>query len=313
MKDIRELLGIEYPIIVGAMANISRYELVEAVAEAGGMGFIASGGMSADELREQIKRVKAMTNKPFGINLMLQMTNISELIDVMIEEGITVVSTGAGTPKAYMPKLKAANIKVIPVVPNVKLAKKMDDLGVDAIIAEGQEAGGHIGQVSTLPLVRQVVKAVSVPVIAAGGIADGASMAAMWALGAKGVQMGSLFLTAKECPIQTNFQQKVLEADEMATVVTGRRSRHAVRLLANQMTEQYIQMEYEGASDEALAELTEGSLYRAVYEDNVEFGSMMCGQGIGQIKELRTCREIITDLMNEFNETLSSLTDKVIE
>ncbi|MCR8968419.1 nitronate monooxygenase family protein [Facklamia sp. 7083-14-GEN3] len=300
MDRICQLLGIEYPIIQGAMANVSRYQLVGAVSEAGGLGVIASGGMSAEELRRQIHEVKKMTQKPFAVNLMLQMKNIEELVEVIIEEGVPVVTTGAGTPKNFLPALQQANVKVLPVIPNVKIAKKMEALGVDAIIAEGQEAGGHIGQVSTLPLVRQVIRSVDIPVVAAGGIFDGAGLLAMEALGASGVQMGSLFLSSQESPIKEGFRNLILQADETTTVVTGRRSGHPVRVLPNKMTEKYIRLEYEGASDEELMKLTEGSMQRAIYEDDVEEGSLMCGQSIGLITESQSVNVLIQQLMKEY-------------
>ncbi|MGF3066997.1 NAD(P)H-dependent flavin oxidoreductase [Facklamia sp. P12950] len=302
MDRICQLLGIEYPIIQGAMANVSRYQLVGAVSEAGGLGVIASGGMSADELRRQIQEVKKMTRKPFAVNLMLQMKNIEELVEVIIEEGVPVVTTGAGTPKNFISALHQANVKVLPVIPNVKIAKKMEALGVDAIIAEGQEAGGHIGQVSTLPLVRQVIRSVDVPIVAAGGIFDGAGMLAVEALGASGVQIGSLFLSSKESPIKEGFRNLVLQADETTTVVTGRRLGHPVRVLPNKMTEKYIRLEYEGASDEDLMKLAEGAMRRAVYEDDVEEGSLMCGQSIGLITESQSVDAIIQKLMEEYRQ-----------
>ncbi|MGX7107887.1 NAD(P)H-dependent flavin oxidoreductase [Facklamia miroungae] len=310
MENICQLLGIQYPIIQGAMANISRYQLVGAVSEAGGLGVIASGGMTANQLREQISEVKKMTQKPFAVNLMLQMKNIEELVEIIIEEKVPVVTTGAGIPKNFLPALHEAGVKVIPVIPNVKIAKKMEDLGVDAIIAEGQEAGGHIGQVSTLPLVRQVIRSVSIPVIAAGGIFDGAGMLAMEALGASGVQMGSLFLTSKECPIPDKFRKSVLQADETTTVVTGRRSGHPVRVLPNKMTETFIRLEYAGAPDEELMQLTEGSLYRAVYNDDVEEGSLMCGQSIGLITDSQSVSTIIQQVMAEYQEARTKLMKK---
>lgn len=307
MIKLTELLNIKYPILQGAMAQVARFELVSAVSNAGGLGIIASGGMSAESLREQIREVKSRTDKAFGVNLMLMNDNIPDLVDVIIEEKVPVVTTGAGSPKNIFPKLRDARIVMIPVVPSVKIAKKMEELGVPAIITEGQEAGGHIGEVSTLPLVRQAVKNVNIPVIAAGGIADGASIASMFAIGASGVQIGSLFLTAEECPISHNFKQAVLNATEVDTRITGLKSGHPVRGLANELTEKYIAMENECAPQEELEKLTRGSLRRAVYDGDDKWGSLMCGQGIGQITSIRTCQQIIDDLVSEYKESVKNI------
>lgn len=210
MNSIAKLLDIQYPIFQGAMAYIARYPLASAVSEAGGLGIIAAGGLSSEELREQIRRTQERTKKPFAVNLMLQMDNIPEQVEVLIEEGVKIVTTGAGTPKPYLERLKQANIKVFPVIPSVKLAQKMEQLGVDGIIAEGMEAGGHIGETTSMALIPQVVQAVAIPVIAAGGIGDGRGMAAAFALGAQGVQMGTAFLTVAECPVHENYQQAIL-------------------------------------------------------------------------------------------------------
>ena len=206
MTKITDLLGIEYPIFQGAMAQISTSALAGAVSEAGGLGIIASGGMTAEKLREEIKKTREMTNKPFAVNVMLMMENCDEIVDVIIESNVKIITTGAGTPKKYMPKLKEAGVMVIPVVPSAKLAKKMEDLGVDAVVAEGTEAGGHIGEVATMPLIAAVTKAVSIPVLAAGGISDGRGLAAAFSLGAVGVQMGTVYLASKECPIPDSFK-----------------------------------------------------------------------------------------------------------
>lgn len=231
--SLTEMLQIKYPILQGAMAQIATYELASAVSNAGGLGIIASGGMSADALREQIRLCKEKTTKPFAVNIMLMMPNCPELVDVIIEEDVRVVTTGAGTPKPFMEKFKAAGIKVIAVIPSVKIAQKMEKIGVDAVVAEGTEAGGHVGETTTMALVRQVVSAVNIPVIAAGGIADGHGMAAVYALGASGVQIGTLFLVAEECPVPASFKQAVLDATDTSTTVTGRRNGAPVRSIKN--------------------------------------------------------------------------------
>lgn len=307
MKTVRDLFGIQYPIFQGAMAEIARYELVSAVSNAGGLGILASGGLSAKQLREQIVACKKQTNKPFAVNLMLMMPNVLELIEVIIAEGIKVVTTGAGTPKTYMPVLKNAGIKVVAVVPSVKIAKKMAALGVDALIAEGTEAGGHVGETTTMALVPQVVQAVSLPVIAAGGIADGHGVAAAFALGAQGVQLGTLFLAAVECPVPLSVKQAVLDADDMATTVTGRRSGVPVRSIKNGMIEHYQELEFAKASREELEALTLGSLRKAVVQGDVENGSVMAGQIAGLITEIRPVKAIIDDLFAEANEVMTSL------
>lgn len=231
MNRVTELLGIQYPVFQGAMAQISRHQLVSAVSNAGGLGILASGGMTADEVREEIRKTKALTDKPFAVNLMLMMDNVAEIVEVLIEEGVKVVTTGAGTPKPYMPRLKEAGIKVVPVIPSVKLALKMQELGCDAVVAEGMEAGGHIGETASMPLTRQVAAALDIPVICAGGVADGHGVVAAFALGAEGVQMGTVFLAAEECPIPDSYKQAVLDAVDTSTVVTGRKFKAPVRCI----------------------------------------------------------------------------------
>lgn len=302
MKNITELLGTEYPIIQGAMAKIAMHQLVGAVSEAGGLGVIASGGMSPEQLREEIRLVREMTDKPFGVNLMLMMERCDELVDVVIETGVKIVTTGAGTPKRFMPKLKEAGVIVMPVVPNVKLAKKMEELGVDAVIAEGMEAGGHIGEVSTFPLVAAVTKAVNIPVIAAGGISDGRGVMAAFALGAKGVQMGTVYLASEECPISQAYKDKVVESIETSTVVTGRKFGAPVRTIRNQMTDTYLKLEEGHVERDELEKLTIGSLWKAVKEGNVENGSLMAGQVMGNIERIRSVQEIQDDIIKEIQE-----------
>ncbi|ENI8850056.1 DUF561 domain-containing protein [Listeria monocytogenes] len=305
--SLTEMLQMKYPILQGAMAQIATYELASAVSNAGGLGIIASGGMSADKLREQIRLCKEKTSKPFAVNIMLMMPNCPELVDVIIEEDVRVVTTGAGTPKPFMEKFKAAGIKVIAVIPSVKIAQKMEEIGVDAVVAEGTEAGGHVGETTTMALVRQVVSAVNIPVIAAGGIADGHGMAAVYALGASGVQIGTLFLVAEECPVPASFKQAVLDATDTSTTVTGRRNGAPVRSIKNPMIQKYVELENENASRDKLEELTLGSLRKAVHEGDVENGSVMAGQICGMLTEIRSTSDIIENLMKESKQVASNL------
>ena len=302
--SITKLLGIQYPILQGAMAQIALHPLVAAVSEAGGLGIIASGGMTGPVLRQEIQALRRMTDRPFGVNIMLMMKNVEEIVRVIIEEKVPVVTTGAGTPKAIMPYLKEAGIKVVPVVASVKHAEKMQELGVDAVVAEGTEAGGHIGETTTMSLIPQVVDAVDIPVIAAGGIADGRGIAAAYALGAQGVQLGTLFLATRECPISEAYKRAIIEANDTATVVTGRRSGSPVRCIRNPMTEAYIQLEDQGASRDTLEEITLGSLSKAVHEGDIIHGSMMAGQIVGMIREVKPVKTVIQDLFREAREAL---------
>ncbi len=305
---ITEVLGIEYPIFQGGMQHISRSPLVIAVSNAGGLGLLTTGALDGEGLRKEIQTVRENTSKPFGVNLNLMQPNIDELVDVVIEEKVQVVTTGAGSPKKYFPRFKEAGIKVIPVIAAVKHAVKMQELGVDAIIAEGQEAGGHIGSLSTLPLVRQVTEAVDLPVIAAGGFADGRGLVAALALGAQGVQMGTVFLASEECPIPLAFKESVVNAIDTSTVVTGLRAGHPVRAITNSMLVKYLELEMkENAPTEELEKLTVGSLYKAVVEGDVENGTMMAGQISGHIKAIRPAKEIIDQIMHEANETIAQL------
>lgn len=305
--SICKLLGIDYPIFQGAMARIATADLAAAVSNAGGLGIIASGGMTADQLREEIRKCKAMTDKTFAVNLMLMMENCGELVDVLIEEGVKVVTTGAGTPKRFMPAFKENNVKVIPVVPSVKLAMKMEELGADAVVAEGTEAGGHVGETTTMCLVPQVVSAVNIPVIGAGGVGDGRSVAAMYALGAQGVQVGTLFLSAEECPVPLSFKQAVLEANDTATVVTGRRNGAPVRSIKNKMLTKFIELEERNAPREEIEAIALGSLSKAVYEGDVENGSVMAGQITGMVKEIRPAKQIIESLFSSAEKLVANL------
>lgn len=305
--SICKLLGIEYPIFQGAMARIATADLAAAVSNAGGLGIIASGGMTSEQLREEIRKCKSMSEKPFAVNLMLMMENCGELVDVLIEEGVRIVTTGAGTPKRFMPAFKENGVKVIPVIPSVKLAKKMEELGADAVVAEGTEAGGHVGETTTMCLVPQVVSAVNIPVIGAGGVGDGRSIAAMYALGAQGVQVGTLFLTAEECPVPPEFKQAVLDANDTATVVTGRRSGAPVRSIKNKMLTKFIELEERNAPREEIEAIALGSLSKAVYEGDVENGSVMAGQITGMMKDIRPAKEIIESLFRSAEELVSNL------
>lgn len=295
-----ELLGIEYPVIQGGMAWVANANLAAAVSNAGGLGLIAAMNSNGEQLREQIVRAKSLTDKPFGVNLMLMSPFIEEAVDVVCEEGIKIVTTGAGNPSKYMEKLMGAGIKVIPVVPSVALAKRMESLGASAVVAEGGESGGHVGETTTMALVPQVADAVSIPVIAAGGIADGRGMSAAFMLGAVGVQMGTAFLVADECDVHENYKQKVLKAKDIDTVVTGKSLGHPVRSLKNSMTREFVKLESgPDASADELERMGAGALRRAVVEGDVQTGSVMCGQIAGMIKTKKTCKEIITGICEE--------------
>lgn len=302
---ITKLLGIKYPVFQGAMAQIARYQLASAVSNAGGLGIIASGGMSPEQLREEIVNCKKHTDKPFAVNLMLMMHNIDEIIDVVIEEGVGIVTTGAGTPRKYMPKLKEAGIKVIPVIPSVKAAKKMEDLGCDAVVVEGMEAGGHVGESTTMALLPQVTSAVNIPVIAAGGIADGRGVAAAYCLGASGVQMGTVFLATEECPVSENYKNAIIEAVDTSTTLTGTKFGAPVRGIKNELTKRYHELEEKSSTLMELEELTLGSLRKAAYEGDVENGSIMSGQIAGLVNEIRPVKDVIESVLEEAKEVLA--------
>ena len=304
---ITQLLGIKYPIFQGAMAQIARYELASAVSNAGGLGILASGGMSPEELREQIKKCKEQTTKPFAVNLMLMMPNINEIIDVVIEEGVKIVTTGAGTPRKFMPRLTEAGVKVIPVIPSVKAAKKMEELGCAAVVVEGMEAGGHVGTSTTMALLPQVTKAVNIPVIAAGGIADGRGVAAAFCLGASGVQMGTVFLATHECPISIEYKNLIVEADDTSTTLTGMKFGAPVRGIKNGLTKRYHELEAQSSTLMELEELTLGSLRKAVYDGDVENGSVMSGQIAGLVDEIRSVEQVIVDVLEEAKTTLANV------
>ena len=301
---ITELLGIRYPIIQGGMAWVAEYHLAAAVSEAGGLGIIGAGGAPAAFVREQIQKVKELTDKPFGVNLMLMNPEADEIAKVIVEEGVKVVTTGAGNPGKYMQMWKEADIKVIPVVASVGLAKMMERAGADAVVAEGTESGGHIGAATTMTLVPQVVDAVTIPVIAAGGIADGRGFAAAMMLGAEAVQMGTRFVVAKECIVHENYKQKIIGAKDIDSEVTGRSTGHPVRCIRNKMTREYLKMEKEGATLEELEKMTLGSLRKAVVDGDVVDGTLMAGQIAGMVNQEQSCAEIIEDVMTQAEKLL---------
>ena len=301
---ITELLGIKYPIIQGGMAWVAEYHLAAAVSEAGGLGIIGAGGAPASFVREQIQKVKEITNKPFGVNIMLMNPEADQIAQVVVVEGVKVVTTGAGNPGKYMAMWKEAGIKVIPVVASAALAKMMERAGADAVVAEGMESGGHIGEATTMTLVPQVVDAVSIPVIAAGGIADGRGFAAAMMLGAQAVQMGTRFIVARESIVHDNYKQKVIAAKDIDTAVTGRSTGHPIRCIRNKTTREYLKLEKEGASFEELEKLTLGGLRKAVVEGDVIEGSVMAGQIAGLVKKEQTCAEMIQEIMAQAEELL---------
>ena len=301
---ITELLGIEYPIIQGGMAWVAESHLAAAVSAAGGLGLIGGANAPAEVIRNYIREVKAVTDKPFGVNVMLMSPYADEVAKVIVEEGVKVVTTGAGNPEKYMEMWKAAGVKVIPVVASVALAKRMERYGADAVVAEGTESGGHIGEATTMTLVPQVVDAVSIPVIAAGGIGDGRGIAAAFMLGAEAVQMGTRFLVAKECTVHQNYKDRVLKAKDIDSTVTGRTHGHPVRCLRNQMTREYIKLEQEGKSFEELEYLTLGTLRKAVQEGDVTNGTVMAGQIAGMITKEQTCKEMIDEMMEQAEKLL---------
>ncbi len=302
-----DLLGIEHPIIQGGMAWIATAELAAAVSEAGGLGIIGSGSAPGAWVRDQIRQVRARTAKPFGVNILLISPCADEVFRVVLEERVPVVTTGAGTPGAYVAALKAAGTRVIPVVSSVALARRLERQGADAFVAEGMESGGHIGDVSTMPLVPQVVDAVRVPVIAAGGIADGRGLAAALALGAVGVQMGTRFICTTECIAHPNFKRKVLEAQDRSTTVTGYSLGHAVRALRNPMTRQFAQMELDGIGMADLIEFGTGKMRLGLIEGDVENGSLMCGQVAGLVNDIVPCRVLIERIVAEAEAVMGRL------
>jgi enoyl-[acyl-carrier protein] reductase II len=304
-NPVCEMLGIQYPVIQGGMAWIADADLAAAVSNAGGLGLIAAMNSNGEQLRAQIKKAKELTDKPFGVNLMLMSPYIEEAVDVVCQEKIKVVTTGAGNPAKYMDKLISNGVKVICVVASVALAVMVERMGASAVVAEGCESGGHVGDTTTMALVPQVVDAVSIPVIAAGGIADGRGMAAAFMLGAKAIQMGTRFLTAKECNVHPNYKEKVLKAKDRDTIVTGKSLGHPVRALKNSMTREFSSKENDGVTTaDELEKMGAGALRRAAVDGDVKTGSCMCGQIAGLVKEEGTCKEIITSITGEAEKLL---------
>ena len=310
--EITELLGIQYPIIQGGMAWVAEYHLAAAVSEAGGLGIIGAAAAPGEWVREQIREVKRRTEKPFGVNIMLMSPYADEVARIVVEEDVKVVTTGAGSPEKYMKLWKEAGIRVIPVVASVALAKRMERCGADALVAEGTEAGGHIGENTTMVLVPQIVDAVKVPVIAAGGIADGRGAAAAFMLGAKGIQVGTRFVVTEESQVHEKYKEAILKAKDIDSKVTGRSTGHPVRGLRNQMTKEYLKREAEGASLEELELLAAGGLRRAVVEGDVTTGSVMAGQSAAMIREELSCREVIDRLMQEMTALLKQGAEQAV-
>lgn len=301
---VTELLGIEYPIIQGGMAWVAEHNLAAAVSKAGGFGLIGAANAPAEVVRAEIRKAKEQTDKPFGVNIMLLSPHAEEIAKIVVEEGVSAVTTGAGNPEKYMEMWKNAGIKVIPVVASVALARRMERYGADAVVAEGCESGGHIGEQTTMTLLPQVVDAIKIPVIAAGGIGDGRGFAAIHMLGAEAAQIGTRFVVAKEAVVHDAYKQRVISAKDIDSEVTGRATGHPVRQLRNKMTREYLRMEKEGASFEELEYMTLGSLRKAVLEGDIVDGTVMAGQIAGLIKKEQTCSEIIQEIMKEAEQLL---------
>lgn len=308
---LTELLEIEYPIIQGGMAWVAEHRLASAVSNAGGIGLIGAGGAPASFVQEQVQKAKEMTDKPFGVNIMLMNPEADQIAQVVVEEGVKVVTTGAGNPGKYMKMWKEAGIKVIPVVASTAMAKMMERAGADAVVAEGMESGGHIGSLTTMALVPQVVDAVSIPVIAAGGIGDGRGLAAALMLGAEGVQMGTRFVVAKESIVHANYKEKLIKAKDIDSEVTGMSTGHPVRSLRNKMTREYLRLEQEGADFETLEKLGLGALRRAVMEGDVVNGTVMAGQIAGMVNKEQTCLEMIQEIMAQAEKLLGGKSERI--
>lgn len=301
---VTELLQIEYPIIQGGMAWVAEHHLAAAVSEAGGFGLISAASAPPEIVREEIRKAKELTDKPFGVNIMLLNPNADEVAKIVVEEGIQAVTTGAGNPEKYMPMWKEAGVKVIPVVASVAMAKRMERYGADAVVAEGMEAGGHIGNQTTMALIPQIVDAVNIPVIAAGGIGDGRGVAASFMLGAEGVQMGTRFVVADESIVHDNYKDRIVKAKDIDSVVTGQSTGHPVRCLRNQMTKEYIKKEQEGVPFEELERMTLGSLRKAVMDGDILNGTVMAGQIAGLVSKRQSCKEILQEIMTEAEKLL---------
>lgn len=301
---VTELLQIEYPIIQGGMAWVAEHHLAAAVSEAGGFGLIGAASAPPEIVREEIRKAKELTDKPFGVNIMLLNPNADEVAKIVVEEGIQAVTTGAGNPEKYMSMWKEAGVKVIPVVASVAMAKRMERYGADAVVAEGMEAGGHIGNQTTMALIPQIVDAVNTPVIAAGGIGDGRGIAASFMLGAEGVQMGTRFVVADESIVHENYKNRIVKAKDIDSVVTGQSTGHPVRCLRNQMTKEYIKKEQEGVPFEELERMTLGSLRKAVMDGDILNGTVMAGQIAGLVSKRQSCKEILQEIMGEAEKLL---------
>jgi len=311
--SICEILGIKYPILQGGMAWVATAELAAAVSNAGGLGIIGAGNAPGSYVRDEIRKVKELTDKPFGVNVMLLSPFVDEVIDIVCDEKVPVITTGAGNPGKYIARFKKIGTKVIPVVPAVALAKKMEQEGVDAVIAEGTESGGHVGELTTMALVPQVIDAVKIPVIAAGGIADGRGLVSALALGAQGIQMGTIFVCASECTAHENYKKAIIKAGDRGTVVTGKATGHPVRILKNKLAREFEKLEKASAAVEEYEKLGVGRLRAAVVDGDADHGSVMAGQIAGLIKEIKPAKDIIEDIMNEANEVISSINSLVKE
>ncbi|MBQ8950852.1 MAG: nitronate monooxygenase [Eubacterium sp.] len=304
---LNEMLGIKYPIIQGGMANIATGKFAAAVSEAGGLGLIASGGYDAARIEEEIAEARKATDKPFGVNLMLLNPDVDNIADLLAREKIQVITTGAGSPGKYMEAWKESGATVIPVVASCALAKRMEKMGADAVIAEGGESGGHVGDMTTMALVPQVVDSVEIPVIAAGGIADGRQFAAAMCLGAIGIQIGTCLLVSEECPVHENYKLELIKARDNSTTVTGRSLQAPVRIIKNAMAREYLKLESQAASREELEQITLGGLRRAVVDGDMKTGSVMAGQVCGQLKEIRPVADILRDMYEEAKKVVINL------
>ncbi len=310
---ICEVLGIDYPIIQGGMAWVSDSSLAAAVSEGGGLGVIAAGNAPSDWVENEILKAQDMTDKPFGVNIMLLSPFVDDVVNVVLKYGVKVVTTGAGNPGKYMKDFKSIGAKVIPVMPSVALAKRMEDIGADAVIAEGMESGGHIGELTTMAIVPQIVDALNIPVIAAGGIADGRGLVAALALGAEGVQMGTRFVASKECSIVEAYKEAIVKAKDRDTVVTGRTTGHPVRILKNKLAREFMKLEANGATKEELEKFGEGKLRLAAREGDIQNGSVMAGQIAGLIKDIKPVKEIMEDIIKEAQAVIKRVNGVVEE
>ena len=309
--EITKLLGIQYPVIQGGMAWVAEHNLAAAVSNAGGLGIIGAASAPPEIVRQEIRKCKELTDKPFGVNVMLLNPNAEEAAKIVVEEGVRVVTTGAGNPSKYMELWKNAGVKVIPVVASVAMAKLMERAGADAVVAEGMESGGHIGSATTMTLVPQVADAVQIPVIAAGGIGDGRGLAAALLLGAAAVQMGTRFVVASESIVHDNYKQKIIKAKDIDSEITGASTGHPIRSLRNKMTREYLKLEHSGADFMELEKLTLGSLRKAVMDGDVEYGTVMAGQIAGMVSKVQPCKDMIEEIVQEADRLLSCQEDTV--